>query len=128
MKLLLDEMISPRVARELQGRGFDVQAITGERAELKSTPDEEIVRRIAAEPRVIVTNNVRDFHAIHERLLARGEEHAGMIFTLDSEVPRSNKSLALWVDALAALLKVHPTEHDLRNRTTFATPVAPSGP
>jgi hypothetical protein len=37
VKLLLDEMISPKIARELRGRGdFDAQAIKGDRSDLEA--------------------------------------------------------------------------------------------
>ena len=94
MKLLLDEMISPKIARELRGRGdFDVQAIKGDRPDLEAVADREIVRRIAAEQRTLVTNDVLDFQLIHNQMLAAGEEHYGLIFTSDSTMPR-NKALA----------------------------------
>lgn len=112
-------MISPRVARELQGKGFDVQAITGDRKELMSTPDAEIIRRIAPEPRAIVTNNVRDFRSIHEQCLSRKEEHAGMLFTLDATMPRNLQSIPLWINVLKAFLEAHPKDDEFKNRTKF---------
>lgn len=116
MRLLLDEMISPRVARELRERGFDVQAIKKDRPELERTADREIVRRMAAEKRVVVTNDVLDYQPIHDRLIAAGEEHYGMVFTYDDTLPRGKGDVALWVHALEPFLVEHPAEDALRNQ------------
>lgn len=117
MKLLLDEMISPRIARELSSHGHDVQAITGDRSELKATPDIEIVQRLHGERRAIVTNNVRDFQPIHRRLIAHREEHSGMVFTWDGSLPRNRAAIPRWVEALDELLKAHREADALRNQT-----------
>lgn len=116
MKLLLDEMISPRIARELRERGHDVQAVKRDRPELASRSDSEIVRRMAAEQRAIVTNDVLDFQTIHDRTLAAGERHAGFIFTFDDRIPRSKTAIPQWVDRLATLLEEHRDDEPLRNR------------
>lgn len=117
MKLLLDEMISPKIARELRGRGdFDVQAIKGDRPDLEAVVDREIIRRIAAEQRTLVTNDVLDFQLIHNQMLAAGEEHYGLIFTSDSTMPRNKASIPLWVSALERVLTEHSAEDALKNR------------
>jgi hypothetical protein len=116
LKLLLDEMVSPKIARELRGRDFDVQAIKGDRPDLEAVADREIVRRIAAEQRALVTNDVLDFQLIHNQMLAAGEEHYGLIFTSDSTMPRNKRSIPLWVRALEKVLTVHPASDALKNR------------
>lgn len=116
MRVLLDEMISPAVARQLRENGYDAQAIKRDRPELESLPDAEIVRRMAGEGRAVVTNNVADFQPLHERSLARRDEHYGMVFTYDATLPRNKASIGRWVEALASLLDDHQTEHALRNR------------
>jgi len=117
VKLLLDEMISPKIARELRSRGdLDVQAIKGDRPDLEAVVDREIVRRIAAEKRTLVTNDVLDFQLIHNQMLAAGEEHYGLIFTSDSTMPRNMASIPLWVKSLAKVLAEHPAHDALKNR------------
>lgn len=117
MKLLLDEMISPKIARELRGRGdFDIQAIKGDRPDLEAVADREIVRRIGVEQRALVTNDVLDFQLIHNQMLAAGEEHYGLIFTSDSTMPRNKASIPLWVKSLKKVLTEHPTDDALKNR------------
>ena len=105
VKLLLDEMISLRIAAELRGRGHDVEAIKRDRPELESTAD-----------RTIVTNNVKDYLPIHHQVIAAGEEHAGMIFTYDDTMPRNKTSTPLWVRSLEALLTGHVKPGALKNR------------
>ncbi len=116
MRLLLDEMISPRIARELRAAGHDVQAVKGDRPDLASRQDREVVRAMAAERRAIVTNDVADFQVIHDRLLAAGEEHGGLIFTFDATMPRNRDAIPQWVQTLTQLLTDHGDEDSLRNR------------
>ena len=116
MRLLLDEMISPRVARELRRHGHDVQAIKQDRADLASRGDREIVRLMAAEGRAIVTNDVADFQRIHDNHIAMGEAHHGMIFTFDATLPRTKAAIPQWVEALGGLLAEYRDEDALRNR------------
>jgi predicted nuclease of predicted toxin-antitoxin system len=117
VKLLLDEMISPKIARELRGRGdFDVQAIKGDRPDLEAVADREIVRRIATEQRTLVTNDVLDFQLIHNQMLAAGEEHYGLIFTSDSTMPRNKASIPPWVKSLEKVLTEYSADDALKNR------------
>jgi predicted nuclease of predicted toxin-antitoxin system len=118
VKLLLDEMISPKIARELRGRGgeLDVQAIKGDRPDLEAAADREIVRRIAAEGRALVTNDVLDFQVIHNQMLTAGEDHYGLIFTSDSTMPRSRASIPLWVGVLEKVFTEYPGNDALKNR------------
>jgi predicted nuclease of predicted toxin-antitoxin system len=116
VKLLLDEMISPKIARELRSKGFDVQAIKGDRPDLEAVADREVVRRIGAEKRTLVTNDVLDFQLIHNQMLAAGEDHYGLIFTSDSTMPRNKASIPLWVKVLDKLLTEHAADDALKNR------------
>jgi predicted nuclease of predicted toxin-antitoxin system len=116
LRLLLDEMISPRIARKLRKRGFDVQAIKGDRPDLETVADLEIVRRMATERRAVVTNDIIDFQLIHNQLATVGEAHSGVVFTFDDTMPRNKASVSLWVRTLSELLKTHPEDDALRNR------------
>jgi predicted nuclease of predicted toxin-antitoxin system len=117
LKLLLDEMISFRVARGLRARGHDVVAIKRDRPELEERGDAEIVRAMASERRAIVTNNIRDFRTVHERMLANGDTHYGIVFTLDATLPRDKGLIRLWVDKLDAFLDDHRDDDALLDRT-----------
>jgi predicted nuclease of predicted toxin-antitoxin system len=117
LRLLLDEMISPRTARELREAGYDVQAVKKDRPELSGKSDHELVRCMATERRAIVTNDVADFQAIHDQFLAAGDEHYGMIFTFDATMPRSKDAIPQWVQTLTELLTEHTDVDSLRNQT-----------
>lgn len=119
MKLLLDEMISPRVARELRDRGFDVVAVKADRPEWEALPDREILRHATAEGRTVVSNDVLDFQLIHNRMMAEGESHFGILFTDDAAMPRNKASIPLWVQTLASFLETNRDEDALRNRVAF---------
>lgn len=116
MRLLLDEMISPAIARELRERGFEVDAVKRDRPELESLSDGELVRRMSVERRAIVTNDVADFEPLHERVLRRGEEHYGILFTDDATLPRRRADNALWDATLEDFLARHEADDALRNR------------
>jgi hypothetical protein len=114
--LLLDEMISPAIARELRARRCDVQAVKRDRPELEGAGDEELVQRMTSERRGLVTNDIADFQPIHDRVMARGDEHYGMVFTDDATLPRNRASIPIWVERLEQLLSERPDEAALRNR------------
>jgi predicted nuclease of predicted toxin-antitoxin system len=116
VRLLLDEMISPRIARELRGRGHDVQAVKKDRPDLASRNDRQIVRQMLVERRVIVTNDIADFQAIHDQFLAAGDEHHGMAFTFDATMPRTKDAIPQWVRTLTRVLADHSEDSSLRNR------------
>jgi hypothetical protein len=104
VKLLLDEMFAPVIAKQLRDRGHDVLAVK-ERPELEEQPDPVIFAFAQAEGRALVTENVRDF-----RLLAVSESggrlsHAGLIFTTDRAFFRGHpRAVGDLVTALEAIL------------------------
>jgi predicted nuclease of predicted toxin-antitoxin system len=119
VKLLLDEMISPRIARELRREDFDVVAVKADRPELEALADREVLRHAAVERRALVSNDVLDFQLIHNRMLAGGEEHCGILFTDDAAMPRNKASIPLWVQTLKSFLEANLTDEALRNRISF---------
>ena len=121
MKLLVDETISFQIARRLRNRGHDVVAIKRDRPDLERRLDVDIVRGMASERRAVVTSNVRDFRAVHERLLADVETHYGIVFTLDAALPRNKVSIALWVRRLDSFLRANPNDDALRDKTYVLT-------
>ena len=60
-RLLLDEMLSPKIGAALEDRGHDVTVVT-QRPDLMALHDDEpILAAAAAEDRVVVTVNIGDF-------------------------------------------------------------------
>jgi predicted nuclease of predicted toxin-antitoxin system len=79
VRFLLDAHVSgPRVGRRLEAQGHDVRALDQEPA-LEGLDDEEVLATAAAEERVLVTHNVRDFPAILREWAAAQRGHAGVI-------------------------------------------------
>jgi Domain of unknown function (DUF5615) len=106
VRLLLDEMLSPVIARELQARGHDVQAVAAH-PEREALPDPEVLALARAERRAIVTNNVRDFRPLHaEAVLPGGRGHYGMIF-MSGNYRRTKSDTG----RIIAALEVKPTQY-----------------
>jgi predicted nuclease of predicted toxin-antitoxin system len=84
MKLLLDAHISGRtVGKALAGGGHDVLALDSE-PELEGLSDPEVLQRAAAEGRVLVTANIRDFEPLLREWAGEGRPHAGVILVPSS--------------------------------------------
>ena len=61
MRFLLDAHVSgPRVGQRLSAAGHEVRALDQERA-LEGLDDDEVLALAAAEERILVTHNIRDF-------------------------------------------------------------------
>ena len=114
MKLLLDEMLSPVIARELLVLGHDVQAVAGH-PERESLSDPEVLALARAQQRAAFTNNVRDFRPLHvEAVLPGGPGHYGMIF-MPGNYRRTKSDIGRIIAALEAKLKQYPGDEDLAN-------------
>ena len=79
MRLLLDAHLSPRrVGRPLTAAGHNVLALA-EMPEHASLPDEQVLELAAAEGRILVTRNARDFDRITRRWASLELRHAGVL-------------------------------------------------
>lgn len=78
MKLLLDEMHSPRVAAALRRRGHDVVAVAAD-PDLRGVDDADLLEVAATDGRVLVTENVGDLTAIAAAWKAAGRPHPGIL-------------------------------------------------
>jgi predicted nuclease of predicted toxin-antitoxin system len=88
-KLLLDEMLSPKIGTGLEDRGHDVDAVT-QRPDLMALHDDEpILAAATADGRIMVTTNIGDFAVLDSRWAAEGRTHAGIVFVTTSAFPRS---------------------------------------
>lgn len=101
-RLVLDEMYPPAAAEPLRERGIDALAVK-ESAELSGLGDRELLAFAAADQRVLVTENVADF-----AVLARTEEHVGIVFCHPRRFPRDRDHIPRLVTALEALSKSAP--------------------
>jgi Domain of unknown function (DUF5615) len=114
VKLLLDEMLSPAIARELTARGHDVQAVAGH-SDREALSDPEVLALARAERRAVVTNNIRDFRPLHaEAVMSGGTGHYGMIF-MPGSYRRTKDDIGRIVADLEAKIKQYPGDDDLAN-------------
>jgi predicted nuclease of predicted toxin-antitoxin system len=113
MKFIIDEDLSPRVARYLcQEFCFDAIAVR-DRGLLGAT-DREVLDYAFNEDRMLVTANIRDF----EKLAAAAEIHAGIVLMLDGDLLAAEqiKVMAIVVRVLQAEID---TGKDLVNRVLY---------
>jgi Domain of unknown function (DUF5615) len=114
VKLLLDEMLSPEIARELRVRGHDVEAVANH-PDWEGQSDSQIMVVARTERRAIVTNNLRDFRPLHsEAITPGGSGHFGMIF-IPGNYRRTKADTGRIIVSLEAMLAQYPGEADLAN-------------
>jgi hypothetical protein len=106
VKALLDEQLSPRIARALRERGLDVEAVA-ERSDLPQASDREVIDVAAREQRTVVTNNIKDFRPIAAERLADGRGHAGLIL-LPASRSRSRDATGTLADAIESVMRARP--------------------
>jgi predicted nuclease of predicted toxin-antitoxin system len=114
VRLLLDEMLSPAIARELTARGHDVESVAGH-PEREALSDPEVLALARAQRRVVVTNNVRDFRPLHaEAVMPGGPGHFGMIF-MSGKYRRTKDDIGRIIVALEMKMAQYPGDQDLAN-------------
>ena len=112
MKLLLDEMLTPTIARQLVARGHDVIAVAADAAH-KALSDPDVLALARAQQRALVTNNVRDFRPLHAEIVAAGGPgHYGIIF-MPSAYRRTKADTGRIITALEVKLAEFPAIDDL---------------
>lgn len=102
-RLLLDEMVSARIAVQLREQGLDAQAVL-ERRDLVGGPDEALLDVATREGRVLVTKNIVDFGPLSQQWAADGRTHAGLLFVSTKTFPEARD----WIGAVtSALARAH---------------------
>lgn len=100
MRLLLDEMIGPRVAEALRQRGRDAIAVA-ERSGLRSLPDQAVLEFAQEDERLVVTRNITDFARLSQAWQAAGRQHYGLVMVLESTFPQNRNLVGALVVALS---------------------------
>jgi predicted nuclease of predicted toxin-antitoxin system len=113
MKFIIDEDLSPRVARYLcQEFCFDAIAVR-DRGLLGAT-DPEVLEYAFKEDRILVTANIRDF----EKLAAAVEIHAGIVLMQDGDLLAAEQIEV--IDTVVRVLQAEiATGKDLVNRVLY---------
>jgi hypothetical protein len=115
VKLFLDAHISARrVAGPLRDQGHDVRAADEER-ELDGLTDEELLSMAAAEERIFVTFDVKDFPVIARRWAEAGRAHAGCAIVVGID----HGEFGAVLEALARELTARPHQADWSALTLF---------
>src|ERR1700736_3797034 len=78
LKLLLDEHLSPEIARQLRARGHDVIAV-GEGRELRGRSDRVQFASLPDQQRAIVTRALGDFRPLLAEALRSGQTTYGLV-------------------------------------------------
>jgi hypothetical protein len=118
LRLLLDEMYSPDIARQLRSQGHDVVSVA-ERPDLAGRADADLFALMAAEGRAIVTNDVAHFVPLFHQALAAGHDHPGLLLTSDRSLPRSKTGIGRYVEVLSTLLAENREDDALRNQVRW---------
>jgi hypothetical protein len=106
VRVLLDEQLSPQIARVLRERGLEVEAVA-ERSDLMEASDSDVLDAASREQRAVVTNNIKDFRPLAAERLADGRGHAGLIL-LPASRSRSRAATGALADAIEAVLRAQP--------------------
>ena len=101
--LLLDEMFSDDIARQLRSNGYDVISVVTDPARV-GLPDDQLLAYATGEGRALVTANIKDFVPLDTRYRAAGQSHAGLILVSTKTFPQNRGFPSAVTTALAALL------------------------
>jgi len=112
VRVVLDEMYSPPLARALRERGVD--AVTTCELGLAGSSDPDLLAAAAARDAALVTENVADFARAASELLLSGGHHAGVLIALSSRFSRRPSGVQAIAERVAAL-----SDEDLRDRVVF---------
>lgn len=122
MRLFLDAHISARrIAAPLRDRDHhDVRAADEER-ELDGLTDEELLSIAAADERVFVTFDVKDFPVIARRWAEAGRSHAGCMIVVGID----HGEFGAILDTIAHGLNTRPRPSDWTDLTLFLARTPP---
>lgn len=124
MRLLLDAHVSARrVAAALRSSGHAVRAADEERA-LDGFEDERLLELAAAEERIMVTFNARDFAPIAQRWVGEGRHHVGCLILVGID----HSEFGVIIQRLEEELAARPAATGWNDYTAFVGRHPPSRP
>jgi hypothetical protein len=101
--LLLDEMFSDDVAKQLSAKGHDVISVVADSA-LTGLPHDQVLAYAATGGRALVTANIKDFVPLDGRYRAAGQSHAGLILVSTKTFPQDRGFSSAITASLTTLL------------------------
>jgi hypothetical protein len=112
VRVVLDEMYPPALARDLRKRGID--ATTASELGLAGSSDPDLLAWAAAHAAALLTENVADFARAASDVLLSGGHHGGVLIALSSRFSRRPSGLQTITEAIVAV-----SDQDLRDRVVF---------
>src|SRR5207245_6321842 len=95
------------IAEQLRADGHDARAVQ-EIPDLREIIDVKLLEWAAAEGRALVTENVQDFMPLHNAYVSEGRSHAGLVFSSPRSMPRSTRTIGMFVRVLGSLCREDP--------------------
>jgi len=115
LRLLLDEHFPPEIAERLrEDLGHDVVSVSGT-LRLEGKADAFLLDHAAGERRAIVTQDIRDFAALHSRYLQQDRTHYGIVFAPSRRFSRNKRHIGEIVRALNIFMRSHPLEDTMKD-------------
>jgi uncharacterized protein with PIN domain len=100
VRLYVDADVTPRLARVLRSRGYDV--ISAHEVGNAEATDEEQMAFAVAQGRVLLTCNTRDFTPIFEDYWFAGREHSGVVVSEQLELGEMLRRVTAFLDTVTA--------------------------
>ena len=98
VRLYVDADITPKLARALRWRGYD--AIAAHEIGNAEASDAEHMAFAAAQGRVLLTCNARDFTPMFEDYWHAGKEHSGVVVSEQLELGEMLRRVLAFLDAV----------------------------
>ena len=115
MKLLIDEDLSPRVARILCEQ-FLIDAVAIRDRGLLGISDRQVLNYAFNEDRILVTANIGDF----EKFAKASEVHAGIVFIKEGDLLR-DEQIQLMQEVVIFIQKELEVGKDMINRVLYVS-------
>jgi predicted nuclease of predicted toxin-antitoxin system len=101
LKLLLDEMYPPALAKALREAG--IEASTALELALTGRSDPDLLAAAIAQGYTVLTENVADFARISAEHVTAGHHHSGVLIALSSRFTRRPVGISPLVAAITAV-------------------------
>src|SRR5689334_22762118 len=108
-RLLLDEMLSPKIAGLLAERGIDAVSVAADTT-LRGQSDLVVMHAALDQRRVLVTTNIVDFESLRRARSGFGEPMPGLIYRSAASISRARSFILAISDALERAARDHSAQ------------------